>query len=93
MSGNAAEWVADWKQGNANPWSMQATATLNSATYGNDVVYGVNPATAQSTSQNFPSTMIRGGATSEGTGIGIFALNASAAPSYTADVLCSRCGK
>ncbi|MBI3604659.1 MAG: SUMF1/EgtB/PvdO family nonheme iron enzyme [Nitrospirae bacterium] len=92
MVGNVLEWVADWMQGNTSPWAP-STGTAG-ASYGNDYMYGTNPAGAQGAgSTNFPAALIRGGSWSFGTGAGVFALLANNGPSNASISLGFRCAR
>ncbi|MFZ3091867.1 MAG: SUMF1/EgtB/PvdO family nonheme iron enzyme [Nitrospirota bacterium] len=89
MVGNVWEWVADWMQGNTNPWAPSAGTT--NATYGSDWVYGTNPATSQGGGLNLSAAIIRGGSWSGGANAGVFALDASRAPSVSDSYFGFRC--
>jgi formylglycine-generating enzyme required for sulfatase activity len=79
MVGNMLEWVADWMQGSAVPFSPSlGTAGPN---FGDDFMRGTNPATVQGPhGTNFPSAPVRGGGYIGGSGAGVFALNARFSP-------------
>jgi Sulfatase-modifying factor enzyme 1 len=81
MVGNASEWVADWMQGNTDPWAP--ATVLTNATYGLDRMVGTNPAQYQGNGQNFPAALLRGGSWNDGTAAGVFALLASYGPALT----------
>ncbi len=92
MVGNVFEWVADWMQGNTNPWAP-STGTAGTG-YGADSMYGTNPAVAQGVnSTNFPAALFRGGSWDYGTFAGVFALHASGGPSYSGSGVGFRCAR
>jgi formylglycine-generating enzyme required for sulfatase activity len=92
MVGNMLEWVADWFEGNTNPFAPSSGTA--GAAFGDDFMLGVNPATIQANgSQNLPSALVRGGRYNGGTGTGVFALNARFAPSDAAFDGSFRCVK
>lgn len=84
--GNAAEWVAGWMQGNAS----NATED-NSATYGNDMVNGINE--IDISGEAFPPGVLRGGAVFDGDEAGVFALRATFGPSESIETFGFRCGQ
>lgn len=93
MVGNLWEWVADWIQGDTNPWAP-VTGGKTSAVYGDDLMSGTNPAQTQGDEQNFPAAFERGGSFNygNGTSAGVFALSAAQAPSASFVDLGFRCG-
>lgn len=94
MVENLWEWVADWIQGDTNPWASITEGTTNAA-YGNDLMSGTNPAQTQGDGQNFPAALERGGSFKYGnlTDAGVFALSAAQAPSSAFVDLGFRCGR
>ncbi len=92
MVGNVWESVADWMQGNTNPWAP-STGTAG-ASYGADFMYGTNPAMSQGTgSTNFPAALFRGGYWNDGTTAGVFALGAIAGPASSSSSFGFRCAR
>lgn len=100
MVGNINEWVADWMEGGTIPWAPTHSGTTyaTSATYGSDLMYGINPAVLQDGGQNFPAALFRGGSWNLDVGLnaglgGVFALSAIAAPSYSDSLIGFRCAR
>jgi formylglycine-generating enzyme required for sulfatase activity len=91
MVGNLAEWVADWVEGDSDPWSP--TSGTANATYGSDLILGMNPATNQGGGQNFPAALFRGGGFDSANDAGVFALYAFIAPSDEHGDLGFRCAR
>jgi formylglycine-generating enzyme required for sulfatase activity len=95
MVGNVNEWVEDWFEGDTTPFvaceSSKCTADTN---YGNDTMYGVNPATQQGlNSTNFPAALVRGNTFLSGKHAGVFSFDAVNAPSthsFTRGFRCAR---
>jgi formylglycine-generating enzyme required for sulfatase activity len=94
MVGNVWEFVADWIQGDSNPWSAFVTTRTAGAGYGGDRIAGINPAQYQaSDSTNLPAAIIRGGYFVGGPIVGVFAMAAGTAPSvavYSTGFRCAR---
>lgn len=91
MVGNVTELVADWIQGNSEPWDpVGASAGFD---FGEDAIIGVNPAVVQGDGQNFPAALNRGGHFNVGSGAGVFALGADRSPSSSADFIGFRCAQ
>ncbi|MBI2891955.1 MAG: SUMF1/EgtB/PvdO family nonheme iron enzyme [Deltaproteobacteria bacterium] len=86
MAGNLWEWVTDW-----HGKDSAANGLLANATYGDDWMYDVSPASNQGGAQNFPAAALRGGDWNDGTDEGAFALNLGTAPSVSATTLGARC--
>lgn len=95
MVGNVSEWVADWIQGNSSPWSptVDPVNDVTSPTYGDDLMWGTNPAQFQGNGQSFPAALARGGDFQGQTGAGVFALFALDAPSFAFEGIGFRCGR
>jgi len=92
MVGNTWEWVADWMQGNSGKWRPSTGKAGND--YGADWMFGTNPATGQgANSANFPAALIRGGVWNDGTGAGVFTLDAAVGPSVSAKNVGFRCAR
>lgn len=53
-------WVADWIQGDTNPWAPVTGGKTNAA-YGDDLMSGTNPAQTQGDGQHFPAALERVG--------------------------------
>jgi formylglycine-generating enzyme required for sulfatase activity len=98
MVGNVSEWVADWIQGpdgdSGNVGTQWApNATFNStATYGDDLIFGINDAPTP-VSDHFPAALIRGGGPNDGPDAGVFALLAALGPSYSDGEVGFRCAR
>jgi hypothetical protein len=89
MVGNLLEWTSDWFEGNHTPF---APSTGNAGSdFGNDFMRGTNPATDTGSGTNFPSAIVRGGGfdagkfSPNGSGAGIFALNARFSPATSGE--------
>jgi len=93
MVGNVWEWVGDWMQGNTNPWAPSIGGAAGTG-YGSDLMHGTNPAVYQGAgSTNLPAALFRGGSFNDNASVGVFALNASHAPSdsdYSIGFRCAR---
>jgi hypothetical protein len=86
MIGNAAEYTSDWE--GMDP----ATGNLaTNATYGDDYMYYVSPASWQGGGLNFPAVVIRGGTWADGIASGAFAFFAGNAPSGGSNPTGARC--
>jgi hypothetical protein len=85
MVGNVHEWVADWLQGNTDPYAAASSATSGSS-YGDSAMVGTNPATVgQTGGSDFPAAIYRG-SKAGGVNPGVFAFFANAAPSETTNI-------
>ena len=94
MVGNVSEWVADWIQGNTDPWSPAVSPNNRSSlTYGQDRMTGINPAEFQGGGARLPAALIRGGDFRGTTGSGVFSVLALDAPSFSFDGVGFRCGR
>jgi len=89
MVGNLVEWTADWIQGNTVPFAPSiGTAGPD---FGDDFMRGTNPAIGQGFGTNFPGALVRGGGfhsglfSPNGSGAGVFALNARFSPADAGD--------
>jgi formylglycine-generating enzyme required for sulfatase activity len=73
MVGNLWEYVADWMHGSNTPWAPSSAGTTYSqgVNSGGDTVGGINAVSATDTS---PAVVVRGGAWSNGTKAGIYAI-------------------
>lgn len=98
MVGNVSEWVADWIQGPdgdgvLGAWNPHARypATNTTATHGFDLVTGINE--ANPAADAFPAALTRGGNWNEGNSAGVFALNATVAPSSASGFVGFRCAR
>jgi Sulfatase-modifying factor enzyme 1 len=87
MVGNVWEWVEDWMQASAGVDGAQSAGPG----YGNDLILSINDAISQGGGAGFPAALIRGGATGDGPGAGVFALIASHAPSDSLPAIGFRC--
>lgn len=76
MVGNVSEWVADWIAGSGG-----GTSGTQGPTWGDDRYDGVREAQFQDSDSHMPAAMVRGGDNNDGTGAGIFVLDATTAPS------------
>lgn len=83
MVGNVNEWVEDWFEGDTTPFVACVSSTCLAGTnYGNDTMFGVNPASQQGTnSTNFPAALVRGNNFLKGTNAGVFSFDTVNAPS------------
>jgi hypothetical protein len=85
MVGNVDEWTQDWLQGNG-----PAGATNNTATYGTDMVSGVNDAFPP---EAFPPALTRGGFFGAGANAGVYSLGAEVGPDQNFPNLGFRCAR
>ncbi|MCI0556572.1 MAG: formylglycine-generating enzyme family protein [Anaerolineae bacterium] len=96
MVGNLFEWVGEWIQGNTDPWAPVFLGTAG-ADFGDDAIFGINPAIGQSPDTDFPAALIRGGwhgeGPGDGNGAGVFALAAGIAPSISSSNIGFRCAR
>lgn len=89
MVGNIWEWVGDWMQDNSDDNGADYRST---PLYGNDGIDGIDEAYPEE--DGFPAVLSRGGgARNIYSDIGIFALDATNAPSYSSDDIGFRCAK
>ncbi len=86
MVGNVFEWVADWIQHNGDI----AGDDQSTALYGMDEIGGIDNAFPPD--DDFPAALIRGGSLN-GTFTGVFALNATVAPSVSSGGIGFRCAR
>jgi formylglycine-generating enzyme required for sulfatase activity len=86
MVGNVWEWVADW-----HGMDSATNAVATDATYGNDLMQDVSPASTQGAGENLPAAAIRGGHWEGSTDAGAFALNLDNAPSGSHPGIGARC--
>src|SRR5262245_17237085 len=90
MVGNVAEWVEDWMQSN----EKRDQTNITSALYGRDMIDGIDEAkTAPSMGEGFPPALVRGGSFSSGGGAGVFALDATVAPTFSDRNIGFRCAQ
>ena len=89
MVGNLIEWTADWTQGSSVPFAPSlGTAGPD---FGDDFMLGTNPASSAGAGENFPSVLARGGGfraglfSPNGSGAGVFAVNAHFSPAVSAE--------
>ena len=87
MVGNVAEWVADWIQNNSD----SPGDDVSDALYGGDEIAGIDDAAP--VTDEFPAALFRGGAYPNTTFAGVFALDATSAPSVQAGVIGFRCAR
>jgi hypothetical protein len=91
MVGNVNEWVADWMPGSTVV--AGGAGGTNTAEYGTDTTVSINQAYNGGTATAFPAALYRGGGFGGGTGAGVFHVNASFPPSFSANVLGFRCAR
>lgn len=87
MVGNVEEWVADWIQAN----SRNDGGDTAPNEYGSDMILGIDEAAPESF--RFPAALIRGGSWRDGTGAGVYALDARNSPARTRAWIGFRCTK
>ncbi len=86
MAGNLWEWVADW-----HGMDSATNSVVTNATYGDDYMYDVSPATNQGGGANFPAAALRGGGWPNQADAGAFALGLFSAPSHSDAAIGARC--
>lgn len=85
MAGNIWEWVGTWWQSGikTTAFTQGESAAAWGASYGNDYTWNVNGSAAGNAgwTNGLPAALLRGGTWSNGSGVGVFALDANSAPS------------